>query len=168
MAVCAVFLSGAVAEGEFEGRLSINSIQEVSGENSVGEDTETLQISTSQPDPKFQATMYVSVEITDKKEKKVYYGKAKAQGPRYRVNPSGNEPSGGVTWEFTFDSSKMKRPKFSGYSVEVRYEENGQNVLLDEEYEDCDTAKELADRNEKSETLGLKAKAKWQRSGDGG
>lgn len=165
LVILTAFLNGAVAADEFEGRLSINSIQEVSGETPAGKDTETLKISTSQSSPKFKATTYVSVEITDKKEKKVYYGKAKASGPAYKISSSGREPSGGVSWEFTFDSSDMQRPKFTGYSVEVRYEEDGQNILLDEEYEDCDTAKELAERNKESLKLTLKGNAKRQSSG---
>ncbi len=78
-------------------------------------------------------------------------GRLKPSVQLYRLRPSGAEPNAGLTWEFKFDASGMKRPKFTGYSVEIRYEEDGQNILLDEEYEDCDTAEELAERNEESQ-----------------
>ncbi len=55
--VLAALVSGAVASDEFKGRVFINSIQKVFGENSAGEDTESLKISTSQSSPKFRTTI---------------------------------------------------------------------------------------------------------------
>jgi hypothetical protein len=150
---------GLAMEESFAGKGDILSVQEMSADNKNGDDVEILKINTSQYGAEFSGTIDLSVEIKDK-EKRVYFGKIKFQAPAYKLRPNGSSPTGTVAWEFSIDSSGMKHPKFTGYSVEFFYEEDGKSVLLDSEYEDCDSAEELAGRNKNSQKIKIGKKIK--------
>ncbi len=152
MVLFSVVFSGFAAEDSFEGEGTILSVQEMSGTDRKDRETLILKVHTSQRGAKFAGTMLLSLEIKDK-NKRICFGEIKASARAYALNARGAAPSGRVEWVFTVDASGLKHPKFTGYSVKFLCEEGGQSVLLDSEFEDCDSAEELAGRNKKSEKI---------------
>lgn len=118
-----------------------------------------LRFHTRQFGDEFQGAIQVSIELTDK-DKTVYWGAVSLSSPVFKANKQGNLPSGTITWEFEASSADMKRPKITGYSVEYGYEKDGEFVVLASEFDDVDSAQELADRNKKSKSIKVKAAKK--------
>lgn len=138
---------------------TIGSISDYSGENKKGESVEGLKFNTSQFGGEFQGAIRVSIELIDK-EKNVYWGKVALPAPVFKVNKQGKSPNGMITWVFDVLSADMKRPKITGYAVEYGVKENDEFVALDAQFDDVDSAQELADRNKESLPVKVKAAKK--------
>lgn len=148
--ICCLSLS-AFAGNDFEGRASVGSIQDYSGENKQEVEVEGLKFTTTQGGTDFQGVIRVSLEITTK-EKVVYWGDIELTAPAYKTSSNGVDPNG-ILWLFEVPSAGMKRPKITGYAVEYGYKDGSEFVVLDADYDDVDSAQELADRNKESKSI---------------
>ena len=138
---------------------TIGSISDYSGEDKSGEDVEGLKFNTSQHGGEFRGAIHIAIELTDK-NKTVYWGDATVLAPKFKANKQGRFPSGMMEWVFEVSVADMKRPKITGYAVEFGYEDDGDFVVLDADFDDVDNAQELADRNKESESIDVKATKK--------
>jgi len=152
-------LSCFSADNQSEYSATIGSISDYSGENKDGEAVRGLKFNTSQYGGEFRGLIRVSIEFTDK-NKKVYWGKVKLPVPVFKVNKQGRSPNGMITWAFEAPAYDMKRPKITGFAVEYGYKKGDEFMALDAEFDDVDSAQELADRNKNSKSVKVKAAKK--------
>lgn len=158
-----VFLAGCVAISyavpteedieKLENKIKIVSVNDDTTEEDDVE-YEELSFSTYQDEDsaeEYTFFMRVTVELTEKKTKKVFY--AQASGTQSAVD---SEYNGEDNWKFAVANSELEKPKVTAYVIEygIVFDNDDGKPEFEKvavETDDVDTLKELTGRGEKME-----------------
>ena len=143
---CLFVVAEELSEDEMEHLEDSVKIGSVSDDTVEEDDVEYLQLkfyTYQNEDDEEEYTFYVkvTVEVTDKASKDVYYTQfARTQG---EVD---SEYNGEDNWQFVVPLGELKKPKVTAYVVQYGVLVDKKFIILTEEADDVDTLEELTAR----------------------
>jgi len=131
-------------------RVKISSVDDLTIKNEDREKVEVVKIYTYQekgdPNKKDTYRIRVAVELTDK-EKNTYFARAeRAQGKVCERGSQITDYLGRDDWEMHIPHGNMDRPKVTAYAIQYGILNEGEFIVLAEDYDDVDSMEELMER----------------------
>jgi len=163
---CFVAVGAELTEDQLEKLERSVKIGSVSDETVRGDDdgkSEVLKFYTYQnEDDEYNFRMRVTIELTDK-SKNTYF--AQLMRERGAVD---TEYTGEDNWKFELPHGDLEKPKLTAYVVQYGILNEGEFVVLAEEFDDVDTLEELTERTTTRTDEKMTAKHNYSyRDGDG-
>jgi hypothetical protein len=147
--LCAVLLGAVAFTAEFdedelerlERSVKVGGITDMDVDNELDEEIIRLKFYSYQDqDDEYIFRVRVTIEFEDKEDNLYFAQYARLQGATHE------DYTGEDNWEFDFDTSMLKRPKVTAYTVEYGILHDGEFVVLELQTDDVDTPEEILER----------------------